>query len=207
VSEKTLTEKAVDSGNGQVEETATGDEATNETQSTSEETIESVVEAAAEPAEPEAVPSLETQLEAAKAEAARNLDGWMRVQAEFANVRKRMEKQRAETYVNATADVATRLLPVLDDFGRALHDVPDELAEHSWVEGMKLVQRKLLTIIEGLNVTPIKAVGEPFDPNFHEAIMQEASDEYESGVVTKELQPGYRMGDRVIRPSLVYVAE
>jgi molecular chaperone GrpE len=207
VSEKTLTEQTVDSGNGQVEEITTGEEAATEAQTTSGETVETGTEAAVEPAEVEAEPSLEMQLEAAKEEAAKNLDGWMRVQAEFANVRKRMEKQRAETYVNATVDVVTRLLPVLDDFGRALGDVPEEFAEHSWVEGMRLVQRKLLTIVEALNVTPIKAVGEPFDPNFHEAIMQEASDEYESGVVTRELQPGYQMGDRVIRPTLVYVAE
>jgi molecular chaperone GrpE len=118
-----------------------------------------------------------------------------------------MEKQRAETYINATVDIVTRLLPVLDDFGRALNEIPQELVEHSWVEGMKLVHRKLSNIVEGLNVTPIKAVGEPFDPNFHEAIMKESSEEHESGVITRELQTGYQMGERVIRPTLVYVAE
>lgn len=151
--------------------------------------------------------TLEEQLAAAQAEAAKNLDGWMRAQAEFANARKRMEKQRAETYQNASADVVTKLLPVVDDFERALDAVPAEIVGNSWLEGIQLVQRKLLSILEGMNVKVIEAVGQPFDPTYHEAIMQEPSDEYESGVVSKELQKGYLMGDRVIRPSLVYVAE
>ena len=164
-------------------------------------------EAVAEEALPEEPLSLEEQLAAATAEAARNLDGWMRAQAEFANARKRLEKQRAETYVNATADVAARLLPVLDDFERAVENVPQEIAGSSWLEGIVLVQRKLMGILESFNVTPIAAVGQPFDPNFHEALSQEASGEFESGHVTRELQKGYKIGDRVLRPSLVYVAE
>ena len=151
--------------------------------------------------------SLEEQLAAAQAEAARNLDGWMRAQAEFANARKRLEKQRAEAYVNSTADLAARLLPVLDDFERALENVPPEIAGRSWLEGIVLVQRKLAGILESFNVTPIDAVGQPFDPNFHEALSQEAADDFESGHVTRELQKGYKIGNRVLRPSLVYVAE
>lgn len=150
--------------------------------------------------------TLEEQLEAAQAEAAKNLDGWMRAQAEFANARKRMEKQRAETYLNATINVVEKLLPAIDDFDRALANVPAEIAGNSWLEGIELVQRKLNTILDNLSVTPISAVGQPFDPLFHEAIMQEESDEYESGVVSKELQKGYQIGEKVIRPSLVYVA-
>ncbi len=150
--------------------------------------------------------TIEEQLAAAQAEAAQNLDGWMRAQAEFSNARKRMEKQRADTYLNATANVATQLLPALDDFERALDNLPPEIADNSWLEGIQMVQRKLLNILEGLNVTVIDAVGQSFNPMFHEAIMQEETDEYESGLVSKELQKGYQIGDRVIRPSLVYVA-
>lgn len=173
------------------------------------EPAETVIEEAAIKDEPEEEepPTLEEQLAAAQAEAANNLDGWMRAQAEFANARKRMEKQRTETYLNATADTAAKLLPVIDDFDRAIENVPDAIAENSWLEGIQLVQRKLATILEGLNVKPIEAVGQPFDPKYHEAIMQETTDEYESGVVSKELQKGYQLGDRVVRPSLVYVAE
>lgn len=157
--------------------------------------------------ETEEPPTLEEQLAAAQAEAAKNLDGWMRTQAEFANARKRMEKQRAETYQNASADVVTKLLPVLDDFERALEAVPAEIAGNSWLDGIQLVQRKLMSILDGMNVKPIEAVGQPFDPMYHEAIMQEPTDEFESGTVSRELQKGYQIGDRVIRPSLVYVAE
>ncbi|MFQ5400027.1 MAG: nucleotide exchange factor GrpE [Anaerolineae bacterium] len=178
----------------------------------SEEVGEPVAEpetAAPETAEGEAEQeiSLEEQLEETRAEAARNLEGWQRAQADLANARKRFERQRAETYLNAKVDMVAKLLPVLDDFERALNSVPDEIAKHSWFEGMTLVKRKLEAILDGLNVTPIEAVGQPFDPNLHEAIMQEASDEFESGVVTKELQKGYQLGDRVIRPSLVNIAE
>jgi molecular chaperone GrpE len=152
-------------------------------------------------------PSLEEQLEIARAEAARNLDGWMRVQAEFANARKRMDKQRIEIQQQATGDLATRLLPVVDDFDRALENVPTTIGQDSWFEGIQLVQRKLTNILESLGVRTIEAVGQPFDPNCHEAIMQEASEQYESGSVSRELQKGYKLGDRVLRPSLVYVAE
>lgn len=156
---------------------------------------------------PTVEPTLEEQLEAARAEAAKNLDGWMRVQAEFANARKRMDKQRLEIQQRATADTAAKLLPVVDDFERAIETVPEAISADSWFEGIQLVRRKLTAILEGMNVKTIEAVGQPFDPNCHEAIMQEASDEYESGTVTRELQKGYMLGDRVIRPSLVYVAE
>ncbi|MBP6473356.1 MAG: nucleotide exchange factor GrpE [Chloroflexi bacterium] len=155
----------------------------------------------------QAAPSLEEQLEAAKAEAVKNLDGWMRVQAEFANARKRMDKQRQETQQRATGDMAAKLLPVVDDFQRAMETVPETISSDIWFEGIQLVHRKLTTILESMNVKAIEAVGQPFDPNCHEAIMQEPSDDHESGTVTRELQKGYMLGDRVIRPSLVYVAE
>jgi molecular chaperone GrpE len=151
-------------------------------------------------------PTCEEQLAAAQAEAAKNLDGWMRAQAEFANARKRMEKQRIDIRARATTDMVNRLLPVIDDFDRAFENVPEAIREDNWFEGIELVNRKMIGILENLNVAAIEAVGQEFDPNLHEAIMQEESEEYESGIVTKELQKGYIMGDRVIRPSLVNVA-
>ncbi len=150
--------------------------------------------------------SIEEQLTAAQAEAARNLDGWQRTQAEFANARKRFEKQRVETYVNANADLVARLLPVLDDLERALESAPAETRDAPWIAGVNLVHRKMLAVLEELNVQTIPAVGEPFDPNLHEALSQEPSDEYESGHIAREMRRGYRLGDRVIRPSLVTVA-
>ncbi len=160
----------------------------------------------AEATEETAPPTVEDQLAAAQAEAADYKDRWLRSQAEFANARKRMEKQRLDTYTNATASVIDKLLPIVDDFERAMENLPDEIKENSWLEGIQLVQRKLQSTLDNFNVTAIEAVGEPFDPTWHEAITQEPSDEYESGMVCRVLQTGYKIGDRVIRPSLVVVA-
>lgn len=150
--------------------------------------------------------SLEEQLEKAKADAAANLDGWQRARAEFANARRRMDKQLADAYSNATADVVSRLLPVIDDFDRALANVPEAITKDSWFDGIRLVSKKLNGILENANIERISSVGKPFDPNVHEAILQEPSDAYESGVIIRELQSGYKAGERVIRPALVVVA-
>lgn len=150
--------------------------------------------------------SLEEQLDAAEAKAAEYLEGWQRARAEFANARKRMDRDRAEARRNATIEVVSRLLPILDDFERALETVPDEIAGHTWFEGVALVHRKLRSILESVDIERIEALGQPFDPNLHEAVLQEESDEYESGVVIKELQTGYRLNERVIRPAMVVVA-
>ncbi len=152
-------------------------------------------------------PSVEEQLVSAKEEAARNMDSYLRAQAELSNARKRFEKQQAQVYTNANADLVLKLLPALDDFGRAIDSVSDAIREDSWFEGIELVQRKLLGILESLNVKEIEAIGEVFDPNFHDALAQEPSDEYESGVVTREMIKGYQIGDKVVRPALVFVAE
>ena len=151
-------------------------------------------------------PSLEDQLQEARDEAAKNLDSYLRAQAELANARKRFEKQRTQTYVNANSDMVARLLPVLDDFERAIDTVPEEIAGEAWYEGIELVYRKLLGILTSLNVQEIEALGQPFDPNFHEALGVEPSEEVESGAVSRVMVKGYRLGDKVIRPSLVYVA-
>ena len=164
------------------------------------------LESAGMAAEASAV-TVEDELAAARAEAARNLDGWQRAQAEFANARKRFEKQRVEAYTNANADLVAKLLPLLDDFERALGTAPANIQSDPWLAGVGFVYRKMLSVLEEMSVEPIPAVGAPFDPNMHEALGQEPSDEYDSGVVAREMRRGYRIGDRVIRPSLVMVAE
>lgn len=153
------------------------------------------------------VATAEDELVAARAEAARNLDGWQRTQAEFANARKRFDKQRAEAYANANADLVAKLVPLLDDFERALATAPAGIQADPWLAGVGLVYRKMLSVLEEMNVEPIAAVGAPFDPNMHEALGQEPSNDYDSGLVAREMRRGYRIGDRVIRPSLVMVAE
>lgn len=151
-------------------------------------------------------PTLEQRLQEVEAQAAEYLEGWQRARAEFANARKRLERERSEARRNATIDVVSKLLPVLDDFERALENVPEHIAEDSWFEGVALVYRKLASILEDASIERIEAVGQPFDPNVHEAVLQEESDDHESGMVIKELQSGYRLNDRVIRPAMVVVA-
>jgi molecular chaperone GrpE len=165
-----------------------------------------VAEIEGEILEEQVEPTLEEQLAAAEAKAAEYLDGWQRARAEFANARKRLERERMEAYKNAAVDYAAKLLPVLDDFDRAIISVPTEIEENSWFAGIILVQRKLHAILDGFNIERIEALGQPFDPNLHEALALKEAEGVESGTIIEELQPGYRMGDRVIRPSLVNVA-
>ena len=161
-----------------------------------------------EAGEPEAAaePKLEDQLAEAQAKAAEYLDGWQRARAEFANARKRAERQRSEAYGNAAADFGKRLLPVVDDLGRALQSVPAEIAENPWFEGLDLVNRKVRSMLESMDIKPIEAIGQPFDPNFHEALALKEAENVESGLVIEELQTGYILGEKVIRPALVNVS-
>ena len=193
-------EQKINETTPQEEEVVIDGEVVETAVSTEEET-----ESTPEPEE-QVEPTCEELLVVAQEEAAKNLDGWMRSQAEFANARKRMDKQRIDIQVRASTDMVSRLLPVIDDFERAFENVPEVVSEDSWFEGIEMVNRKMIGILESLNVKPIEAVGQEFDPNCHEAIMQEESEEFESGIVTEELQKGYKIGDRIIRPSLVKVA-
>ena len=160
---------------------------------------------AVETAEPKE-PTIEELLIAAQEEAGRNLEGWQRALADLANARKRFEKQSQMAYSNATVDLVSKLLPMIDDFDRGMASVPSEIAGLSWFDGLRGVQRKLANILEGIQAERISSVGQPFDPNLHDAIMREESAEYESDTVIRELQAGYRIGERVIRPAMVVVA-
>lgn len=156
--------------------------------------------------EAEVEPTIEERLAEVEAKAAEYLDGWQRARAEFANARKRLERERAEAYGNAGVDYVTRLLPIVDDLKRALDSAPPEITEDPWFEGLDLVNRKFQTMMEAMNVKAIEALGQPFDPNLHEALALREADGFESGIVIEELQTGYQLGDRVIRPSLVNVS-
>lgn len=147
------------------------------------------------------------QLKQAKAEAAENLDGWQRARAEFANYKRRTDAERIELSANAGADVLKRVLPIVDDFDRAAATLPDELKSQPWVNGVMLVHRKLTSLLEQSNVKPIAAnPGDPFDPNLHEAITHEDAEQIESGHIIGEVQRGYKLGERVLRPAMVRVA-
>jgi molecular chaperone GrpE len=158
-------------------------------------------------AAPEASPALEElqkQLAEAQSQAAEYKDGWQRAVAEFQNYRKRLERENGEVYQNAVASLIKRYLPILDDLERALAARPTDLA---WADGVELIYRKLQAILEAEGVKRIEAEGQIFDPNFHEAISQEPSEGHESGKIIAIVQNGYMLGERVVRPALVRVAQ
>ena len=134
------------------------------------------------------------------------LDLLRRTQADFVNYRRRMSQEQAEGRIAAQIALLSRLLPVLDDLGRALGAIPSELATHPWVQGLLLVERRLTTLLDQLGVRQIGTPGEPFDPRWHEAITTEARADVPEGTILRVALPGYVMGERVIRPAQVSVA-
>ena len=153
---------------------------------------------------PEDVEALKKALATETARAEDYLEGWKRAQADFINFKRRTEQEKAETSKFATAILILNLLPVVDDLQRAFNSVSASLAGLTWVNGMQLIHRKLEGILEAQGLSQIKAVGEKFDPHFHEAVMYKEGDE---GVVIEEVQKGYKLHDRVIRPTLVVVGK
>ena len=127
--------------------------------------------------------------------------------AEFENFRNRTEKEKSAMFETGAKSVIEKMLPVVDNFERGLATVPEDKKEDPFVDGMNRIYRQLLTELENIGVKPIEAVGKEFDPNLHNAVMQVASEEYESGVVAQELQKGYTYRDSVVRHSMVAVVE
>jgi molecular chaperone GrpE len=151
------------------------------------------------------VEQLQRDLDEANGRAQENLHNWQRSAADFSNYRRRVEEERDTVVRFASAALISKLLGVLDDFDRALDNVPPE-AHDAWIEGVQLVERKLRGVLEAEGVTPIEAVGLPFDPNLHEAVLHEETADHPDNQVIGELQKGYMLHDRVLRPSLVRVA-
>jgi molecular chaperone GrpE len=147
---------------------------------------------------------LEKQLAEAQSQAAEYKDGWQRAVAELQNYRRRTEREQAESYQTALGSIIKRYLTILDDLERALAHRPADLP---WADGIELIYRKLQTILENEGLKRIEAEGRPFDPNFHEAIAQEPAEGMESGTVIGVVQHGYMLGERVIRPAMVRVAQ
>jgi molecular chaperone GrpE len=155
----------------------------------------------------EEIKELRQDLEEARRQADENLDGWQRARAEFSNYRKRIEREKQEERARITGEIASKYLGVLDDIERALKDRPENSEADSWAEGIDLIYRKMKNILESEGVELILAEGETFDPNFHEAISQEESEDHEEGEILEVIQQGYKIGERVIRPAIVRVAK
>jgi molecular chaperone GrpE len=167
-------------------------------------------EAAGGPATAELI-ATRAELKRVEAENAELKDQLTRRQADFENFRKRVDRERSETYNRVVADIATKLLPVVDNLKRALEaEASVESSESDefrhFLSGVDLINKQLNGVLDALGVKPIAAVGEPFDPHVHEAVVTEATDDYEPDTVMQEIVAGYRLGDKLIRPALVKVA-
>ena len=150
----------------------------------------------------EDIEKLKQALAEEKAKAEAHLANWQRAQADFINYKRRSEQEKEEISQFANAILMLNLLPILDDLERAFTSIPPHLIRLSWVDGIRLIERKLQASLEAQGLSPIKAKGEPFDPKLHEATMYSKGKE---GIVIEELQKGYKLHDRVIRPTMVVV--
>ncbi len=128
-----------------------------------------------------------------------------KAQADLANFRKRVDEERAEQYRSVTSRVIMKVLSVLDDLQRALEQAPSGDEDAPWVEGVRLIERRLFSLLESEGVSPVEAEGKLFDPWEHEALMTVESDEYESGTVASVIRPGYKINGKVLRPAQVAV--
>ncbi|MCR4807405.1 MAG: nucleotide exchange factor GrpE [Lachnospiraceae bacterium] len=128
-----------------------------------------------------------------------------RQMAEFDNFRKRTEKEKSSMYEMGAKSVVEKILPVIDNFERGLDTVPEDEKDSPFTEGMRMIYKQLMTELDNIGVKPIEALGQEFNPDFHNAVMQVESEEYESGHVAQELQKGYMYRDSVVRHSMVAV--
>ena len=177
------------------------------------EEIEEVAEETVEAAEVEVVETemvsaeeyaaLQVELEKAQAEVAAKHEEFLRSVAEFSNYKKRLERDQVLQKASMKGDIVKRFLPAIDDLLRALQNAPED----PWVEGIQLIYRKMESALEVEGITKIEAEGVEFNPNFHEAVSQVPSEEHESGYVVEVLQQGYMLGERVLRPAMVLVAQ
>ncbi len=172
-----------------------------------EETVEETAEETAEQAAEEiteAENDLETKLKEAEAKAKDSFDKYLRQVAEFDNYRKRTTAEKASMYSNGVRDTVEKLLPVIDNFERAVNSFEDK--ESSLFVGVDMILKQFREVLTALGVEEIPAEGEPFDPNLHNAVMHIEDESCDTNVVVEVFQKGYKMGDKVIRHSMVKVA-
>jgi len=166
-------------------------------------------------ADPDTTPSrlaadldaMRVRAEVAETELGETKLAWQRTAADFQNYRRRTEQERDQLAGFASEGLLRKVLAIADDFDRAIAHAPSDAAAAAWVEGVSAIDRKVRLLLESEGVTPIEALGRPFDPRRHEAIIHEPTTEFPDGTVVKELQRGYELNGRVIRPALVAVAD
>lgn len=156
--------------------------------------------------QPSEIDSLRQQLEEECAKASEYYDQWLRSVAELRNYKKRVQQEQQQLIREANAELVSHLLPVLDDFERAMTVLPDaQLRQFTWVEGIQLIYHRLQSILQQHGLQAIEALGQPFDPYFHEGILYEQVSANQDQIVLQELQRGYKFQERVLRPTLVKV--
>ncbi|MCD6356750.1 MAG: nucleotide exchange factor GrpE [Anaerolineaceae bacterium] len=134
-------------------------------------------------------------------------DGWQRERADFANYKKRIARNLEAQKISFKIDIIKNYLTIKDDLERALKNLPESLQGETWIDGIQLIYQKLSNILEREGIEPISTEGLAFDPAFHEAISHEENQDVKSGFIIEEVRKGYKIGDQVIRPSLVRVAK
>ena len=157
--------------------------------------------------QPSEVEELQARIAQLEKEAAEYKDQWLRSAADFKNFKRRTDQERADLIRGASAGLLLKLLPVVDDLDRALNSVTPDVASTPWFSGFKLIPQKLQMILESEGVLPIAALGEDFDPNLHEAVIYEKAGEGQEGKIIADLQKGYKLRDRVLRPTMVKVGQ
>jgi molecular chaperone GrpE len=148
---------------------------------------------------------VDPELQAARDEAEANFARYQRLAADFENYKRRTRQELADRTQYANEELLRKLLPILDNLHRALDHAPEGI-DRNWFDGLRTVVRQFEDTLQAQGVSPIPAVGEKFDPSKHEAIAREETDEHEEGTIVEEMQPGYRLHERVLRPTLVKVA-
>jgi len=152
------------------------------------------------------IEELEAQLAMAQSRVEEAEAGWQRARADFANLKRRHEEERADLAASASDRLLLRVLELADDFDLAVEHVPEDVRATAWVEGIGAIDRKLRALLEGEGIQPMGTAGEPFDPHTQQAISYEDDTSVPDGTVTRVLQRGYTVRDRVLRPALVAVA-
>ena len=168
--------------------------------------VEEAVEVDVVSEEASELEALREELDLVKGRESEYLDGWQRARAELSNARKRFQREQERAYENAKADLLVRILPIVDDFERAFATLPQDQASATWVDGVQLILHKLRALLEQEGVVLIEAAGQEFDPFLHQALTHEPSTEVEEGHIIGEVQRGYKVADRVLRPSVVRVS-
>ena len=203
-SQEDMVKEAVEEAKKSAAETESAEAEAEETEETSE---EAGSEEAKEDAEKKTGKKLFGKKKDKKDEKIEELtDKLTRQMAEFDNFRKRTEKEKSQMYEIGAKDIIEKILPVVDNFERGLDAVKEEEKEDPFVQGMEKVYKHLVTTLEGIEVKPIEAGGQPFDPNFHNAVMHVEDENFGENIVAEEFQKGYTYRDSVVRHSMVKVA-